>query len=127
MVNSDKSFIDNIIIHTRSSEKKFKEGNFKGAIEDKREVRSLLNSKSCDENIIKKFKEELSNLYASRFDLINDHKLRIDELKINVCGKSLLYLLGTNVDWKEDYMGNRFVFENPNASSKCGCGTTFSI
>ena len=83
MVNSDKSFIDNIIIHTRSSEKKFKEGNFKGAIEDKREVRSLLNSKSCDENIIKKFKEELSNLYASRFDLINDHKLRIDELKIN--------------------------------------------
>ena len=89
MVNSDKSFIDNIIIHTRSSEKKFKEGNFKGAIEDKREVRSLLNSKSCDENIIKKFKEELSNLYASRFDLINDHKLRIDELKINKIVNSL--------------------------------------
>ena len=50
-----------------------------------------------------------------------------DELKINICGKSLLYLLGTKIDWKEDFMGNRFVFENPNATSKCGCGTTFSI
>lgn len=56
-----------------------------------------------------------------------DEMVVLDDLKINICGKSLLYLLGTNIDWKEDYMGNRFVFENPNASSKCGCGTTFSI
>ena len=83
MPNSDKLFIENIINQTRSSEIKFKEGNFKGAIEDKREVRSLLNSKFCDEDIFKKFKEELSFLYASKFDLINDHKLRIDESKIN--------------------------------------------
>ena len=83
MANSDKLFIDNIIIQTRSSEIKFREGNFKGAIEDKREVRCLLNSKFCDEDIFKKFKEELSFLYKSKFDLINDHKLRIDESKIN--------------------------------------------
>ena len=89
MINSDKLSIENILNHTRSSERKFREGNFKGAIEDKREVRNLLNSKFCDEDIIKKFKEELSYLYVSKFDLINDHKLRIDELKINKIIKSL--------------------------------------
>ena len=56
-----------------------------------------------------------------------DEIVKLDDLKINVCGKSLLYLLGTTIDWKEDFMGNRFVFENPNATAKCGCGTTFSI
>ena len=83
MPNSDKLSIDNILNQTRSSERKFKEGNFKGAIEDKREVKCMLNSKYCDEYIFKKFKEELYYLYESKFDLINDHKLRIDESKKN--------------------------------------------
>ena len=82
MLSSDSFSIEDIINQTRSSERKFREGNFKGAIEDKREVRFILNSEFCDENMIKKFKEELSNLYSSKFDLINDHKLRIDESKI---------------------------------------------
>ena len=89
MPNSDNVCIENIINQKRSSEIKFKEGNIKGAIEDKREERSLLNSKFCDEDIFKKFKEELSFLYASKFDLINDHKLRIDEYKINKIVKLL--------------------------------------
>ena len=89
MPNSDKVSIENIVNQTRSSERKFKEGNFKGAIEDKREVRCLLNSKFCDDEILKKFKEELFYLYESKFDLINDHKLRIDESKINEIVKFL--------------------------------------
>ena len=89
MHNSDKFCIKNIVNKTRSSERKFREGNFKGAIEDKREVRYLLNSKFCDEYIFKKFREELSYLYASKFDLINDHKLRIDESKINKIARLL--------------------------------------
>ena len=56
-----------------------------------------------------------------------DEIVKIDDLKINVCGKSLLYLLGTTIDWTSDIMGNRFIFENPNATGKCGCGTTFSV
>ena len=89
MLNLNKFCIENIVNQTRSSEKKFKEGNFKGAIEDKRKVRSFLNSKFCDEDIIRKFKEELFYLYRSKFDLINDHKLKIDELKINQIVKLL--------------------------------------
>ena len=82
MLNSEKFSIENIVNQTRSSERKFKEGNFTGAIEDKREVRFLLNSKFCDKTTVKKFKKELSSLYSSKFDLINDHKLRLDESEI---------------------------------------------
>ncbi len=83
MPNSEQLCIVNIVNQTRSSERKYREGNFKGAIEDKREVRRLLKCKSGDEDILKKFKEELSFLHSSKFDLINDHKLRINESKIN--------------------------------------------
>ena len=82
MLNLEKLTIENILNQTRSSERKFKEGNFIGALEEKREVRCLLNSKFCDKDIIKKFKKELSCLYSSKFDLINDHKLRLDESEI---------------------------------------------
>ncbi len=40
--------------------------------------------------------------------------------------KSLLYLDGTTVDFKDEIMGRGFVFSNPNATSSCGCGSSFS-
>lgn len=40
--------------------------------------------------------------------------------------KSLLYLRGTTVDFKDELMGRGFVFDNPNATSSCGCGSSFS-
>jgi len=94
--NSDKLTIENIVNQTRSSERKFKEGNFIGAIEDKREVRFLLNSKFCDKDIVRTFKKELSFLYSSRFDLINDHKLRLNESEI----KKIVKLLEKKSDEK---------------------------
>ena len=79
----------NIIKLVRSSEKKFKLGNFKGALEDKMKANEILKSKSCDEKIIAKYREELSRLYSSKFDLIFDHKLKIDQIKINEIVKML--------------------------------------
>jgi len=40
--------------------------------------------------------------------------------------KSLLYLNGVTIDFKDEIMGRGFVFHNPNASSTCGCGSSFS-
>ena len=40
--------------------------------------------------------------------------------------KSYLYLNGTTVDFKDEVMGRGFVFDNPNASSSCGCGSSFT-
>jgi len=86
---SNELILGNIIKLTRSSEKKFKLGNFKGAIDDKMKANEILKSKSCDEKKIEKYREELSSLYSSKFDLIFDHKLKIDKIKINEIVKML--------------------------------------
>ena len=49
----------------------------------------ILRSKSCDEKIIEKYREELSSLFSSKSDLIFDHKLKIDEIKRNEIVKML--------------------------------------
>ena len=41
--------------------------------------------------------------------------------------KSLLYLAGTTVDFKDEIMGRGFVFQNPNANTTCGCGSSFAV
>jgi iron-sulfur cluster assembly protein len=40
--------------------------------------------------------------------------------------KSYLYLNGTEIDFKDEIMGRGFVFNNPNATNTCGCGSSFS-
>lgn len=40
---------------------------------------------------------------------------------------SLPFLAGATIDFTEELIGARFAIENPNASSSCGCGTSFSI
>jgi iron-sulfur cluster assembly protein len=47
-------------------------------------------------------------------------------IKIVIDPKSLLYLNGTKIDFKDEIMGRGFVFNNPNATSSCGCGSSFS-
>ena len=59
MEDSAELVLANIIKLTRSSEKKFKQGNFKGALEDKMKANKILKSKCCDEKIIEKYREEL--------------------------------------------------------------------
>ena len=47
-------------------------------------------------------------------------------VKIICDPKSLLYIGGVTIDFKDELMGRGFVFNNPNASSTCGCGSSFS-
>ena len=47
-------------------------------------------------------------------------------IKIVCDPKSYLYLNGTTIDFKDEVMGRGFVFNNPNANSTCGCGSSFS-
>jgi iron-sulfur cluster assembly protein len=55
-----------------------------------------------------------------------DKVFEFDGVKIVVDPKSLLYLHGMTLDYKESLMQSGFVFENPNAQKNCGCGTSFS-
>ena len=40
---------------------------------------------------------------------------------------SVLYLIGSRMDWKEDDFAAGFVFDNPNAKGQCGCGESFTV
>jgi iron-sulfur cluster assembly protein len=44
-----------------------------------------------------------------------------------VDGASVLYLVGSVMDWREDDFAAGFVFENPNAKGACGCGESFTV
>jgi iron-sulfur cluster assembly protein len=46
---------------------------------------------------------------------------------ILVDNKSLLYLDGVEIDFRDEVMGRGFVFKNPNATSSCGCGSSFNV
>ncbi|MDV7390250.1 iron-sulfur cluster assembly accessory protein, partial [Arthrospira platensis SPKY1] len=47
--------------------------------------------------------------------------------KVLIDPVSLPFLAGARIDFSEELIGARFVIDNPNASSSCGCGTSFSI
>ena len=58
---------------------------------------------------------------------VSDDAFVYEGVNIAMCGKSLIHLLGTHITMKNDEMGSRIEFENPNASSSCGCGETFNV
>lgn len=68
--------------------------------------------------------------YELKFDqhLEQDDQLFEDnEVRILVDKKSLLYLVGTTLEYAGGLNGKGFVFNNPNAQRTCGCGESFSL
>ena len=56
-----------------------------------------------------------------------DTVMEQDDIKLYVDGKSLFYLMGTELDFTDGLNGKGFVFNNPNAKKTCGCGESFGI
>ena len=56
-----------------------------------------------------------------------DEKLETPGGVFYVDGGSLLYLIGSTMDWVEDDFAAGFVFANPNAKGACGCGESFTV
>ena len=57
----------------------------------------------------------------------NDLVIEQDGQRVLVDPDSLPFLSGAVIDFKDELIGARFAVENPNATSTCGCGTSFSI
>ncbi len=57
----------------------------------------------------------------------DDTQVEKDGVTLLVDAMSYQYLVGAEVDYKEGLEGSQFVIKNPNASSTCGCGSSFSI
>lgn len=57
----------------------------------------------------------------------DDLKVQADDVTVIVDPLSYQYLMGAEIDFLDDLLGSRFVVNNPNASTTCGCGSSFSI
>ena len=66
--------------------------------------------------------------YVLGFDRIRDHDIEfsVDGIDVFMDKRHGLYLLGTTLDYKDGLESRGFSFENPNATAKCGCGSSFS-
>ena len=67
--------------------------------------------------------------YGFTFDEIaneDDFEVPLDEFRVLVDSISMQYLTGAEIDYKEDLIGSSFVIKNPNATTTCGCGSSFS-
>lgn len=56
-----------------------------------------------------------------------DEKIETPGGTFYVDGSSILYLIGSTMDWQEDDFTAGFVFQNPNAKGSCGCGESFTV
>ena len=65
--------------------------------------------------------------FGNSSDLKNYEIILQDEAKVLIDPKATMFLLGSVMDYKEEKLGSRFVFDNPNEKSTCGCGESFSI
>ena len=69
-------------------------------------------------------------MYNLEFDnQINDDDKEFEDngIKVVMDKKSVLYLVGTTLDYSGGLNGKGFIFSNPNASRTCGCGESFSL
>ena len=56
-----------------------------------------------------------------------DEKIEVDGVNVFIDPKAIMYLLGTEMDYKIEEFSSSFVFNNPNETERCGCGESFKI
>jgi iron-sulfur cluster assembly protein len=67
--------------------------------------------------------------YQFKFDSkprATDRVFDFEDVQVFVDPKSMVFLDGMTLDWKDSLMQSGFVFDNPHATKSCGCGTSFS-
>ena len=75
------------------------------------------------------------NGFSYKFKILHEDKkpskldeiVKVDNYNMYLCEKSLMHIMGTNVDYIEDIMGSRFDFSSEQIDSKCGCGSSVNF
>ena len=57
----------------------------------------------------------------------NDEIIEDKGVKVLIDAGAIIYLLGTEMDYKKDQFSSSFVFKNPNETERCGCGESFKV
>ena len=71
----------------------------------------------------------LRELFTDQKTTVSDDDTQVENggVTVLVDAMSVQYLNGAEIDYKEDLSGAQFVIRNPNASTTCGCGSSFSV
>ena len=65
--------------------------------------------------------------YAKNTDPSKYEVIEKDGIKVFIEPKATMFLIGSEMDYMNDKLSSRFVFNNPNEKSSCGCGESFNI
>ena len=57
----------------------------------------------------------------------NEEVIEDKGVKVFIDSNAIMYLLGTEMDYKTDNFSSQFVFKNPNETERCGCGESFKV
>jgi iron-sulfur cluster assembly protein len=100
----------------------------------KNQVLKILESESLDSNYFVRVAVKSGGCSGLKYDLDFDNILNSDDvisesndIKVVCDKKSVLYLIGTELDYSGGLNGKGFIFNNPQSSRVCGCGESFSL
>ena len=57
----------------------------------------------------------------------NEEVIEEKGVKVLIDPKAIIYLLGTEMDYKKEKFSSQFIFKNPNETERCGCGESFKV
>tara|TARA_B100001123_G_C15174393_1_gene972743 strand:+ start:659 stop:991 length:333 start_codon:yes stop_codon:yes gene_type:complete len=57
----------------------------------------------------------------------NDEVVEDKGVKVFIDPAAIIYLIGTEMDYKKDQFSSSFIFKNPNETERCGCGESFKV
>ena len=57
----------------------------------------------------------------------NEEVIEDKGVKVFIDANAVMYLLGTEMDYKKDKFSSQFIFKNPNETERCGCGESFKV
>ncbi len=57
----------------------------------------------------------------------NEEVIEEKGVKVFIDPKAIMYLLGTEMDYKKEKFSSQFIFKNPNETERCGCGESFKV
>ncbi len=59
--------------------------------------------------------------------VVGDEKIEVEGVNVFIDPKAIMYLLGSEMDYKINKFTSSFIFNNPNETERCGCGESFKI
>ncbi|MDC0217221.1 iron-sulfur cluster assembly accessory protein [Pelagibacteraceae bacterium] len=65
--------------------------------------------------------------FAKKNEVENFEYVEQNHIKVFIDPKATMFLIGSEMDYLSDKLSSRFVFNNPNEKSSCGCGESFSV